>query len=83
MACINPDGTLSTVARRTLERLASPTDLASLVADLGLPLWRVRATLRETGRAGLVIANESVTPATFRISDLGREALEIDHETTM
>ena len=83
MACINPDGTLSAVARRTLERLASPTDLASLVADLGLPLWRVRATLRETGRAGLVITDDSAEPATFRISDLGREALEIDHETTM
>lgn len=83
MACINPDGTLSAVARRILERLASPGDPAGLAADLALPLWRVRATLREIGRAGLVTADDPAAPATYRISDLGREALEIDRETAM
>ena len=83
MACINPDGSLSTVARRVLEHLDQPAALADLAADLDLPLWRVRATLRETGRAGLVIADDPEMPATFRISALGREALEIDRETAM
>ena len=81
MACINPDGTLSAVARRILEILDRPADPAGLAAKLGLPLWRVRATLREIGRAGLVVADDGNTPATFRISDLGHEALEIDRET--
>ena len=81
MACINPDGTLSTVARRVLETLGQPADPPALAANLALPLWRIRASLREIGRAGLVVADDSSTPATFRISDLGREALEIDRET--
>lgn len=54
-----------------------------MATQLDLPLWRVRATLREIGRAGLVVADDPDAPATFRISDLGREALEIDRETAM
>ena len=81
MACINPDGTLSAIARRILEHLDRPADPSQMATQLDLPLWRVRATLREIGRAGLVVADDPDAPATFRVSDLGREALEIDRET--
>ncbi len=81
MACINPDGTLSIVARRILEHLEHPADPPGLASALDLPLWRVRATLRAIGRAGLVAADLPDAPATFRISELGREALAIDRET--
>lgn len=78
MACINPDGTLTEVARRVLADMArrgaafaAPEEIA---AAAGLPLHRVRATVRETGRAKLIEGDG----AGWRLTELGREALDLD-----
>lgn len=74
MGCINPDGTLSTVARTVLTLLHAPHTAETAAAATGLPLYRVRATIRETGRANLI---EPVGEA-WRLTPLGEEALELD-----
>lgn len=74
MACINPDGTLSAVAKAILSLLDRPLTPERIAAETGLPLYRVRASLRETGRARLV-AEEG---GAFRLTELGAEALELD-----
>ncbi|EWY40982.1 hypothetical protein N825_30280 [Skermanella stibiiresistens SB22] len=80
MACINPDGTLTEVARRVLGAMARrgaafavPEDLAG---ETGVPLHRVRATVRETGRAKLIEDDG----AGWRLTALGREALDLDED---
>lgn len=80
MACINPDGTLSEVAKRVLTRLANPHSAAAIAKAAGLPLFRVRATIRETGRAALIaeVGQDPDGQAVWRLTDLGFEALEID-----
>ena len=76
MACINPDGTLSVVAAQILSHLSThgPSPIDSLTTATGLPLYRVRATLRETGDAGLVEALHEE----WRLTALGIEALDIN-----
>lgn len=84
MACINPDGSLSTVAKAVLGRLGErPARVPELARDAGLPVYRVRATVRETGRAGLIApAGDDADPrdGPWRLTDLGREALTLDAE---
>ena len=79
MACINPDGTLTEVARRVLGALADPATPEELTGRTGLPLHRIRATLRETGRAKLI---ELIEPdgSTWRLTGLGREVLDLDED---
>lgn len=81
MACINPDGTLTEVARRSLTLLAVPHTAAQLAEAAGLPVWRVRATLRETGRAKLIacLDPEADDPA-WQLTELGVEALELSQD---
>lgn len=75
MACINPDGTLSVVAKAVLGLLGErPYEPEALAEAAGLPLYRVRATIRETGRAGLIAADGEA----WRLTELGAEALELD-----
>lgn len=56
MACVNADGTLTTLGRRMLAAIAArslaPDDVARL-ADV--PLYRVRSSLRELAEAGVVV----------------------------
>lgn len=84
MACINPDGSLSTVARAVLGRLGQrPERVPELARAAGLPVYRVRATVRETGRAGLIApaaADADPRDGPWRLTDLGREALTLDEE---
>lgn len=80
MACINPDGTLSVVAQRVLTELRRPHTAAAAARAVGLPLFRIRATVRETSRAGL-IAQARQDPGDepiWQLTALGEEALEID-----
>ncbi len=63
MACMNPDGSLSPSGRTLLEALgpsgtAGPRTAAELAGAVGLPLFRVRSSLREAGAAGLVVEAE-------------------------
>lgn len=78
MACINPDGTLSVVARRVLSLLRRPHDLPALAAATGLPVWRLRATIRETGHARLIAPAEEAGPDRWALTALGEEALALD-----
>ncbi len=77
MACINPDGTLSVVARNLLLLLETPHTAEASARALGLPLFRIRATVRELSRAGLI----DRTAETLSRTDLGGEALILDAES--
>jgi hypothetical protein len=73
MACINPDGTLSVVAHRVLSALTRPLTPEALAAAAGVPLYRVRGTVRETSAAGLIEAVDGG----WLLTDKGREVLEL------
>lgn len=54
MPCVRPDGTLSTTGKLMLEAVpenSSPEDVAAVT---GMPLYRVRSSLRELAAAGYV-----------------------------
>lgn len=60
MACVNPDGTLSPTGRQLLVALGPSTAPAgrtveALAVAVGVPLFRIRASLREAIAAGLVV----------------------------
>ena len=74
MACINPDGTLSPSGRRMLSilpRLSDPEPMSieTLSQQSGLPLYRVRASLREFLAAGLVSEESSLYRRTAAADD--------------
>ena len=54
MACVNPDGTLTPSARKILEALTSASRPEAIAVATGVPLFRVRSSLRELEAAGLV-----------------------------
>jgi DNA-binding IclR family transcriptional regulator len=54
MGCVNPDGSLSTQARSILDVLETSNELDDVARKTGLPLYRVRAAVRELIQAGLV-----------------------------
>ncbi len=58
MACVNPDGTVSASARAILAELDRVSTPERIAAEVGLPLFRVRSSLRELAAAGLVEATE-------------------------
>lgn len=77
MACINPDGTLTKIAQAVLTTLDTPKTASQAAVDAGVPLYRVRATLRETGAAGLVAI---VIEDRFGLTEKGLEVLELSGE---
>ena len=54
MACLNSDGSLTVVASAVLGALASVSEPDAVASAAGLPLYRVRAALRELAEAGFV-----------------------------
>lgn len=76
MACINPDGTLTLVAQAVLTSLDPPRTIEDAAATAGFPLYRVRATFRETQAAGLIEAHDD----RYGLTDKGREVLELSAE---
>lgn len=72
MACINPDGTLTASAKAILSALSSPVALEKVAKSTGLPLFRIRSSIREMLEAGLVEKEEGKYAAT----KLGREKIE-------
>ncbi|GAB4559102.1 MAG: hypothetical protein Kow0047_04740 [Anaerolineae bacterium] len=54
MACINPDGTLTGSARAVLRAAREPLTPAEIAQQTGLPLYRIRSSLRELVDAGLL-----------------------------
>jgi hypothetical protein len=90
MPCLNPDGTLTRFAHAVLSRLdAGPAGAAAIASASALPLYRIRATIRETAAAGLIepgLGSASTLPIMEKEDDdsrpwaltpLGREALEL------
>lgn len=55
MACIDPDGNISTVARAVLAALGQGHDLPRAAREAGVPLYRVRASVRELVAADLLV----------------------------
>jgi DNA-binding IclR family transcriptional regulator len=72
MACINPDGTLTPSARLVLETLKKPAGLAEVARNTGLPLYRIRMSLRELTEAGLLAQDTEV----YQITPAGLERLK-------
>ena len=54
MACVNPDGSLTHSARKLLKMLAEPMSPEETAESLQQPLFKIRSSLREMARAGMV-----------------------------
>ena len=64
MACINEDGTLTPSAKKVLSAISSPITLEEAAKSTGLPLFRIRSSIREMLEAGLVEEKEEKYVAT-------------------
>lgn len=71
MACINPDGTLAPSAIQVLKAAEQPKTAAELAQISGLPLFRVRSSLRELVQAGLLREDGEQ----FVLTEIGRAKL--------
>lgn len=67
MGCINPDGTLAPSAKTVLEFLKSPKTPVEVAQHTGMPMYRVRMSLRELSEAGLL----SETDGLYQITEAG------------
>jgi len=67
VACVNPDGSLTSSALELLKLAAEPVSPEAISAELGTPLFKVRASLREMLAAGLVIEKQ----AGYQTTDAG------------
>jgi len=56
MACVNADGTITATAKALLKSLERPLNPEEISGRLGVPLFRVRSSLREMVEAGLVVS---------------------------
>ena len=54
MACVDPDGTITAVAAKVLSLVEAGADERGISAGAGVPVFRVRASLRELTQAGLL-----------------------------
>ncbi|MGD8698814.1 MAG: hypothetical protein PVJ43_05960 [Gemmatimonadales bacterium] len=72
MACINPDGSLTLVARDVLRALEQPRSVEEIHQVARQPTYRVRASLREMGEIGLVTETEG----RYSITEAGRARLD-------
>ncbi len=54
MACVRPDGSLSTSGRLMLEAVRPNSSAEDVASATGLALYRVRSSLRELVAAGFV-----------------------------
>ncbi len=73
MACVNPDGTLTPSELTVLKAVQQAPQKAEVLAEaVGLPLFRVRSSLRELREAGLL----SETDGMYAITPQGEEALK-------
>lgn len=71
MACINPDGSLTPSALAVLRALETPSTPAEIAQRAGLPLFRVRGSLRELVEGGLLAEHEGI----YSLTPQGREKL--------
>jgi DNA-binding IclR family transcriptional regulator len=75
MACVNPDGTLSPSALSILAALAEgPIAAPEIARRSGLPLYRIRSSIRELVGAGLVSLDEK--EETYRLTETGAASVK-------
>ena len=72
MACINPDGTLTSSGLAMLSALKTPITLEEVSKVAGLPLFRVRSGVREMIAGGLV----EEEGGKYSLTELGKQRLE-------
>ena len=58
MACVNPDGTITSSARELLGILNSPLTAEEISQKLNRPMFKVRISLREMLEAELISLDE-------------------------
>lgn len=58
MACVNSDGTITSTARAVLKAAQQPATAEEIAAATGLPLYRIRGSLRELVDAGLLMLTD-------------------------
>jgi predicted transcriptional regulator len=72
MACIDPDGTLTVTGKFLLMSLVDgPLSTEEISANLKMPLFRARGSLREMADAGVIREEDGV----FHLTDEGRAKL--------
>jgi len=54
MPCVLPDGSVAPVAKRVLSSAREARSAEDISKDTGLPIYRVRGSIRELMEAGLV-----------------------------
>jgi hypothetical protein len=54
MACIKPDGSLTTLGRSVLEAVADDKGEKGISEAVDQPVYRIRSIMRELAQAGLV-----------------------------
>jgi len=72
MACLNSDGTLTGPAREVLQLAGEPIDPESISQSSGVPLYRVRASLRQLVEAELLTDHEGA----YTVTEAGRKRLK-------
>lgn len=72
MACINSDGSLTSVAKFILRSLMKPMTEEALAKEVGLPLFRIRMSIREFLDAELVRQDNEK----YVITEKSKEKLE-------
>ena len=72
MACVNADGTITATAKALLKTLEIPLSAEEIAGRLGLPLFRVRSSLRELAVAGFVV----IQGDKYRTSEEGKRKAE-------
>ncbi len=68
MGCVNPDGSLTSSARRLLRALEQEHTAEEVGELAGQPLFKVRSSLREMVETGLVEESDGQ----YKTTDLGR-----------
>lgn len=72
MACVNDDGSVSAVGRKVLASLEGGATVSDAARVAALPLYRVRASLRELAGAGLA---EEMGDERYALTAAGRQRL--------
>ena len=72
MACINADGTLTLAGRDVLEALDEPRTVEEIREVARQPVYRVRASLREMEKMGLI----TVDGDRYSINEAGKARLD-------
>jgi predicted transcriptional regulator len=71
MPCVLPDGTVAPVAKRILSMASKERSAEEIADETGVPLFRVRSSIRELLEAGLLEDRGE----RYRITEKGKEKI--------